>query len=99
MWRVVVVALVACSSPEPTCKLPAQTTYTCQPLSGSAGPVDCIGGPTWSAGHAATDAPHQDDPDKVFPAQCTASIPDCSPYYMGMPRAFLCQRGVWGELL
>jgi hypothetical protein len=96
----VLLLVVACSSAaEPLCQVPAQTTYSCQPLTGSAGSDDCVGGPTWTALHATTDAPHQDDPDKVFPVRCTADIPDCSPYYMGSPREFLCTYGGWHEQL
>jgi len=101
MWCVVLASLVAitgsCSYPEPLCKPPAQTTYSCSPL--PAGSFGCAGGPRWSAPDGSM---HQDDPDKVFPVGCRAEIPDCSPYYMGSPRGFECsssQPPMWSELL
>ena len=102
MWRLVLVLAVACSSsssPKPLCTVPAQTTYSCQPLTGSAGSDECIGGPAWTPENAPVDARHQDDPTAIFPARCEANIPDCSPYYIGMTRLFICENGVWSEQL
>ena len=98
MWRLYLVMTVACSgATETTCKPPPKTTYSCQPSSGSAGPRDCTGGPTWSPTHATTDALHQDDPGTVFPDGCKAVIPDCNPFFKGEARTFYCTGGAWAE--
>jgi hypothetical protein len=91
--------MVACSSSnDPWCKPPSHTTYSCQPIP-TGTTVDCIGGPKWTRIGAPTDASFQDDPDTIFPENCHAEIPDCSPFYKGSPRGFTCESGSWGELL
>ncbi len=95
-WLVVVLA--ACvDSQHPLCTPPARTTYSCEPL--PAGSPGCIGGPEWRPLGSVDDPIRQDDLDLIFPDQCKAEIPDCSPFYQGSPRAFECFNGSWGELL
>lgn len=54
----------------------------------------------WRSEYGPADAAlQQDNPDEVFPVGCTASIPDCSPYYKGQPREFECRNGGWVELI
>ena len=92
----VLVASTACSGP--TCDAPTRTIYTCEPL--AAGSAGCIGGPQWGPiGTSNTD--YQDDPEKVFPRDCAATVPDCR---NSEPRRFACfsSDGVaffWSEAL
>jgi hypothetical protein len=102
-WWLVPVALAAgCgSSSQPTCKRPATTTYSCDPISDPA--MGCLGGPVWSPiRRGEADAPiRQDDPGTIYPVGCRATIPDCNPEYQTAPRTFQCDPGpinVWSEL-
>ena len=75
--------------------------YSCQPV--SAGSAGCTGGPVWSSQLTDAVVHEQDDPTLTFPAYCTAYVPDCSPYYIGLTRQFVCSgEGSsfgWGEQL
>ena len=99
MGRVSMIAWLVCSAAcsNDTCEVPDHTTYSCEPL--PAGSDGCTGGPVWLD----DGTEHQDDVDKVFPADCTASVPMCSSYYRNMLRLFECHRGdmtyVWSEAL
>ena len=56
----------------------------------------------WRSDYGPDNAPlQQDDPGTLFPAGCTATIPDCFPYGHGAARSFECQPagGIWVELL
>jgi hypothetical protein len=90
----VVLALQARS--EPTCEID-RTTYNCEPI--PEGSLGCTGGPQWTRPGESLPL-HQDDPDKTFPIDCYAQIPDCSGAFAG-PRAFVCadhQPPAWVEL-
>ena len=93
----VLVLAFACSSEKPLCQPPPHTTYTCDPL--PPGSPGCLGGPEWRSDYGPADAAlQQDDPDKVFPRDCIARIPDCSPFYKGSPREYVCSSsGGWIE--
>jgi hypothetical protein len=100
MRRLVIVIAVGCSSPEPLCKLSPHTTYACEPV--ASGSLGCIGGPRWRSDYPPGDEGplQQDDPETVFPTNCVAHIPDCSPFYKGSERGFQCMSdGTWSELL
>jgi hypothetical protein len=95
-WPLLFLVLCACSGDAPLCDPPAHTVYGCDPV--PAGSGGCVGGPVWSPVDGGSDAPRfQDDVGTTFPGQCHALIPDCSPYYKGSPRGFLCDHGVWSE--
>jgi hypothetical protein len=53
----------------------------------------------WTTSYGSNPTKHQDDPTLIFPAGCTADIPECSGFYRGSPRAFECGGDSWGELL
>jgi hypothetical protein len=92
------VLAVGCSSSDGACNAPSQTTYKCHPL--PAGASGCVGGPSWHSDY--DQAEHHDDPDKVFPVDCQAVIPECDPLYPGSARTFTCDGGEpngWSELL
>jgi hypothetical protein len=81
--------------------VPRQTTYTCEPV--PTGTDGCIGGPKWFERQNPDGPIHQDDPDKTFPLECYADIPDCSGFFRGALRRFHCgPSGMgpeWAELL
>ena len=94
--------LMGCASNAPSCPHPDQTTYSCESV--SAGNPGCMGGPSWSPGipGSPADAKYHDDPDKVFPVGCEATLPECGGTHMSEARRFVCTAGTppaWGELL
>jgi hypothetical protein len=92
-YLALVVVLAGCAE-DPVCHAPAVTTYDCAPVGdGTAG---CTGGPVWvdRAGQRRAESL-----GTVFPVGCHADIPECSPYYMGSPRTFICQGPDWVEPL
>ena len=94
----VALAATACGDSQQTlCTPPQHTTYSCAPE--AAGSGTCLGGPKWTPLGSSDAGIRQDDVGAAFGSGCTALIPDCSPYYIGDPRAFVCSDTVWFEAL
>ncbi len=82
------------------CHAPAKTSYSCEPIDPATAPATaCIGGPTWRSAHGPDDAPlTHEDPQLVFPAGCTFSLPECGCCYAS-GRVIECMGTSWVEPL
>ena len=68
MYRLLVIAIslvIACADDAPKCGAPDHVGYDCDPTTGPG----CVGGPVWQGAI--------DHPGTVYPAECTATLPEC----------------------
>ncbi len=70
------------------CVPPPTIEYSCEPITDST--YGCMGGPVWLSHY--TGPAHYEDPDKVFPVGCVATLPEC-PCCWPTPRSVTCLAG------